>query len=262
MCGQVGMIFGPKQRPTSELDYLRKLFGFLLLLSEERGPHATGVVWLKRGGQHRILKRPQRAKEFICSDAYRDALAGVDSAVTWLGGHTRWQTVGDASNNLNNHPIRAGEVIGTHNGTIINADSLFARFGLQRSAEVDSELIFRFANSTLLQGRIDIATLKSRLALCKGGISAVMASRTSPEEVVIIKGNKPLEIRYSQAHQAVVYSSDARYPDMALAADRSWKPVSLGPMIIAALNCDCLKTSRCESFHLANHREVDRFQIR
>lgn len=257
MCGQVGIILGQKHRTGTELDYFKKVFTYLLLLSQERGPHATGVVSLKNSGEYQILKQPQKAVRFICTSIYKDFLTSVDSDVTWLGGHTRWQTRGDASNNDNNHPIRAGEVIGTHNGTIINADSLFAYFGLPRSAEVDSELIFRLADATLAQSHIDITAFKSRLVLCKGVISAVMASRRNPKEVVVIKGNKPLEIRYNKAHQVVIYSSDSRYLDIALAGDRrNWKSIDLKLMTIATFTCNCLESSNCEPFELANSIEA------
>jgi glucosamine 6-phosphate synthetase-like amidotransferase/phosphosugar isomerase protein len=42
-------------------------------------------------------------------------------------GHTRWRTRGSETNSRNNHPIRAGIITGTHNGTIYNADYLFRR---------------------------------------------------------------------------------------------------------------------------------------
>lgn len=252
MCGQLGLILGRKERTPTELSFFRKLFSYLLILNEERGPHATGVAWIKRDGQHRILKGPQRASEFLRDDAYRGILAGFDSAVTWLAGHTRWQTVGDASNNLNNHPIRAGEVIGTHNGTILNADTLFSRFGLPRAAQVDSELIFRIADSTLKEGQVDIPAFKAQLGACKGGISAVLASRLSPEKVIVLKGNRPLEIRYSATHRVIAYSSEARHMNTVLALERAWKPVDLRMMTMAIVRCDCLEASSCETFTISS----------
>ena len=42
MCGLAGVIFGNKRRRAEEREYLAWLFTRLLLLSEERGPHATG----------------------------------------------------------------------------------------------------------------------------------------------------------------------------------------------------------------------------
>ena len=37
----------------------------MLLHSEERGPHASGLAWLKTNGSHRIFKRPMRAHELV-----------------------------------------------------------------------------------------------------------------------------------------------------------------------------------------------------
>lgn len=142
---------------------------------------------------------------------------------------------------------------------VFNADDLFRRFRLPRLAEVDSEVIFRMADDTLWDGRIDLAAFKVRLALCKGQISAVMASRRNPNEIVLIKGNKPLEIRYNKAHEVVIYSSDSRYLDLALAGQRGWKPIHLSLMTIATLNSDCLSASTCEPFKLANSIGRGRF---
>lgn len=44
MCGQVGIILGRKRRRPDEQDYLRELFIRMLLHSEERGPHASGLA--------------------------------------------------------------------------------------------------------------------------------------------------------------------------------------------------------------------------
>jgi hypothetical protein len=44
MCGQVGIIFGKKRRRITEREYLNEVFVRMLLHSEERGPHARGMV--------------------------------------------------------------------------------------------------------------------------------------------------------------------------------------------------------------------------
>jgi hypothetical protein len=54
MCGQVGIIFGRKRRRPDERDYLREVFIRMLRHSKERGPHASGIAWLKTDGRHRI----------------------------------------------------------------------------------------------------------------------------------------------------------------------------------------------------------------
>ena len=238
MCGQVGIIFGTKRRQQGEIDHLTSIFTDLLVLSEKRGRHATGVATLNRSGRHNLYKQPVPAHEFVRHCAYRKVLRGVNNRTTILMGHTRWQTRGDATNNLNNHPIKTKYTIGTHNGTITNADYLFWRFGLPREAEVDSEVIFRIADSVLHESRYDIPRLIERLSLCQGEMSAVMASKTDPETVVVIKGDKPLELLYHPQYRTVLYASESAFLKTALAGNRGWCTLRVSPMSIAAFHCD------------------------
>ena len=228
MCGLVGTVYGVKERQPEERSYLKWLFMYLLLLSERRGPYATGIAWLKADGSHNIFKRPVRAVEFVKEKQFVDVISEVDDDTTWLAGHTRWPTRGDVDVISNAQPLRASRILGTHNGTVLNADDLFKRFDLPRFAEVDSEIIFRMADDTLHDGRIDIPAFKERLALCRGQISAVMASKLDPRTVVIIKGNMPLELRYHPAHRVIVYASDPAYLDVALAPETGWEEVRPG----------------------------------
>lgn len=70
MCGQVGIILGEKRRRADERDHITWLFTQLPAMSESRGPHATGIAWLKRDGSHRLYKRPVRASRFIADKAF------------------------------------------------------------------------------------------------------------------------------------------------------------------------------------------------
>lgn len=256
MCMQLGVIFGTKRRKVGEQEHLAKLFGwlftYLLLLSEKRGPHATGLALLQSDGHYRLFKRPLRASEFVKDRDFRRVLASVDGSSTLLMGHTRWQTRGDASNNANNHPLRARDVIGTANGTIINADRLFVRLGLERHAEVDSELLMRVADATLDEGRLDPVAIRARLALFRGQLSAVIASRRNPKTVMLIKGNKPLELRYHRGHKAIVYCTDAAYLDVALSGDSGWKILPTVPMSLMTFHCDKLLEFLSEPFRMAS----------
>jgi amidophosphoribosyltransferase len=230
MCGQVGIVFGRKRRRTAELDRLVEVFVHLLLHSESRGPHASGLAWLKTDGSNRIVKQPLPARELIYEEAFLDALAEVDAATTVLMGHTRWRTRGDEANNANNHPIRAGRVIGTHNGTLYNADYLFRHLRLPRFAEVDSELIFRLADRCAAKGAIDLGRLAGSLAPCRGQMSAVLASRGDPGTITLLKGNKPLHLRSHRRYRVVLYASDAAFLDAALDGERGWHDIEVPPM--------------------------------
>ncbi|MCE5322353.1 glucosamine 6-phosphate synthetase [bacterium] len=251
MCGQLGVIFGTKERQPEERSYLKWLFMFLLLLNEKCGPYATGISWLKDNGSHSIFKRPLSATRFIKEKEFIEVISEVDNATTWLAGHTRWPTRGDVNVLANAHPIRAGAILGTHNGTILNADDLFMRFDLPRFAEVDSEVIFRMADATLNEGRIDLIEFKKRLALCRGLISAVMASKLDPKNVIVIKGNKPLEFRYHPEHNVMIYASDPAHLDVVLQSDTGWQEIPTQAMSLMTLDCDSLPKFASQPFRLA-----------
>lgn len=187
-------------------------------------------------------------------------ISEVGDDTTWLAGHTRWPTRGDVNVLANAHPIRAGAIVGTHNGTILNADDLFKRFDLPRFAEVDSEVIFRMADATLRDGRIDLVAFKKHLALCRGLMSAVLASKLDPKRVIIIKGNKPLELRYHPEYRAIVYASDRAYLDVALPPETGWEEIPTRAMSLMAFDCDDLPNFASQPFRLAGGRERAGFQ--
>ncbi len=188
-----------------------------------------------RHGSHRIFKRPMRAHELVYEKPFQELLGQVDNETTILMGHTRWRTRGNEFNNRNNHPIRAGIVIGTHNGTIYNADYLFRRLGLPRYAEVDSELIFRLADRFAPEGPIDQEGLKKALALCRGQMSAVLASRLDPGTITVLKGNKPLCLRIHRQHRVVLYASDDAFIDFAVDNEKGWRELEVPPMTMLTI---------------------------
>ena len=248
MCGHAGIILGQKRRRAEERDYLAWLFTELLVMSEERGPHATGVAWLNRDGEHQLFKRPVPASQFVSDKAFHEVLSGVDNRTTLLLGHTRWRTRSDEQVNGNNHPIRAEDILGTHNGTIYNANYLFRRFKLRRFAEVDSELLCRLAGRAARGGPIDTVRFKDRLKLCRGQMTAVLASRLDPETILVLKGNKPLELRFHYRHRAVLYASDAAYLDAVLDEERGWCELSIPPMSLMVFRHRMLRDFSIEPF--------------
>ena len=243
MCGLVGLINGTSKREQEDRNYLNWAFMYLLILSEQRGPYATGISWLKTDGSHEIFKRPMSASCFIKEKQFIDVMSEVDDNTTWLAGHTRWPTRGSIRNADDNHPLTSKsepKVILTHNGTIFNADMLFRRLNLPRQGNVDSEIIFRMADDTLKNGCIDIPAFKKRLALCRGLISAVMASKYDPKTIVIIKGNMPLELAYHPKHNAIIYASDPAYLEIVFPPETGWQRIQTQPMSIMSFDVDNL----------------------
>ena len=232
MCGLAGAILGEKPRTGRELNRLAGIFTRLLVASEPRGPHATGAAWVNTDGEYELFKQPMPASKFVKQSEYARLLTGLDERVTVLMGHARWRTCGDERNNANNHPVLAGDVIGTHNGTILNADDLFRRLRYRRDAEVDTEILCRIVNGATRDGALDVSYLRQRLALCRGQMAAVFASRRIPGTVLLLKGDKPLKFRCHRQRQVVLYATDGGYLDEALASERGWMEMNVPPMTL------------------------------
>lgn len=239
----------PQAQTADERDYLRELFIRMLLHSEERGPHASGLAWLKTDGSHRIFKRPMRAHELVYEKPFQELLGQVDNETTILMGHTRWRTRGNEFNNRNNHPIRAGIVIGTHNGTIYNADYLFRRLRLPRYAEVDSELIFRLADRFAPEGPIDQEGLKKALALCRGQMSARVGLTPRPRHHHRAQGQpKPLCLRTHRQHRVLLYASEADFIDFAVDNEKGWRELEVPPMTMLTIRHDDVRAIENSEF--------------
>jgi len=239
MCGLAGIIFGKKRRTAKERQHLLDIFTRLLVLSEARGHHATGVAWVKTDGTYDLFKAPMPASEFIHESRYADIIAGVDNKTTILMGHTRWRTQGSEFNNDNNHPLIVGDpspVLVAHNGHITNSDALFRRFRFSRRAQVDSEILAHFAARASKQGTWDLNRLQRDLALCRGTLAVVLASAAIPDEVLIVRGNKPLYALYNSCHRALLYASDTALLDLATQNTGGWRNFPIPAMKIMAFH--------------------------
>ena len=64
----------------------------------------------------------------------------------------------------------------------------------------------RLAGRAARGGPIDTVRFKDRLKLCREQMAAVLASRLDPETTIVLKGNKPLELRIHKRHRAVLYT--------------------------------------------------------
>jgi glucosamine 6-phosphate synthetase-like amidotransferase/phosphosugar isomerase protein len=136
MCGIAG--FSLK---TDEDVNAQSLGSALLSQIVTRGAHATGMAFVSGQPEKRAitnLKSNVNAFAFIKEYGHR---LPVDAKTAIF--HTRFATLGSPLNNLNNHPIRVGDVVGVHNGHVSNHKEIFANYtSLARKAEVDSEAIF------------------------------------------------------------------------------------------------------------------------
>lgn len=244
MCGLTGVILQTKRRRKTELEEIGRVFTELLLLNQARGKDAAGLAMVRCDGTYSLFKRPGPAAKLVMEEKYSEIMGRLDNGTTCILGHTRWKTRGDEANSLNNQPIRAGAVIGTHNGTIINADRLFKRYRLRRTAETDSEFIFRLADK---KESIEDFTVCVRDV--RGGMSAVFMRTSATDTVLVIKGNKPLNLWYHKGFRAVFYSSEEWPLVRVIGMSRSVVPLEIDPFSLSVFNAaDLMDFRQCDLY--------------
>jgi glucosamine 6-phosphate synthetase-like amidotransferase/phosphosugar isomerase protein len=133
MCG-IAAISRPEDR-SSIADGHRFAFAMALAI-EPRGRHATGFGWADLDGHPWYWKTPGKASRAIFE-------ADLPThRIHELIAHTRYATLGDPSNNDNNHPVVAEGMTLVHNGRVDNHDELFDLAGRERRiGQVDSECL-------------------------------------------------------------------------------------------------------------------------
>jgi glucosamine 6-phosphate synthetase-like amidotransferase/phosphosugar isomerase protein len=138
MCGIAGYSVDPGAGIARTLAAQALLAGIA-----ERGRDAVGYAHLSAGRGTVVHKRRAGAS----------ALLGeltVPQEASEVLVHVRDYTKGHPTIEANNHPVRHGDVVGIHNGTIVNDEEIFAAYRFERDApemSVDSEAIFALAES-------------------------------------------------------------------------------------------------------------------
>ena len=205
MCG----IAGYSLDPTSPLD--RTVAARALLAGiAERGADAVGFAY--RDGGRRVTVHKQQSGASALLERVK-----VPPRSTQLLVHVRDYTKGHPRIEANNHPIRHGNVVGIHNGIIVNDEELFARNAIARAdAEmtVDSEIIFALAARS--RGRTARA-----LEQLVGSMATAWLDEERPELVLARGMGRPLWI--ATAKGALLFASTRH----ALELVERYVPVSL-----------------------------------
>ncbi len=209
MCGLAGVLLYPGERAPDVWRAIRDCFTQTLIFNEERGRYAAGVAVIQGDGTVHLLKEPMPASAFVETAAYREIMARVGPQTTCILGHARMPTKGSRWNNANNHPIVAGHVVGIHNGHIRNDDELFARFRFPRTAEVDSEIIFRLLDA-IPSSDLDhhyLAAVRRQISLLDGLFATLSVDLRRPTRLLVLKYNMPLCVHYHEPWQVLCFSS-------------------------------------------------------
>lgn len=152
MCGIAGFCVNKKDH----LPRLSNLVDSMLLEIEARGQDSTGMAWVDRKRTMRLSKKAIPARSFVRAGKTRQInRTGAEACIL----HTRFATQGTVENNVNNHPIYHGPIIGVHNGHLNNDYAIFRELDVPRNGQVDSEAAF----ALLAHGQGDVTELLGQL---------------------------------------------------------------------------------------------------
>jgi amidophosphoribosyltransferase len=224
---------GPRARAAA-----LETFSRLLLLSEPRGPHATGVAWIAGDGAYQVEKAPMPARQFVLTPGYLDWLAAVPTDVTALLGHTRWPTRGTVHDPANNHPLVASlptdppncsvpapAILLTHNGVVDQPDRLAAQWGLPRQAAVDSEILLQLAVRASSPAGLDVPAYLAWLAQVPGRMALAVCDTRQPQQILLVRGILPLALAWHRRRRLLAYASEDATVWRALGTEPGWTPV-------------------------------------
>jgi len=221
MCGIAGVLIGDST-DQAIIERIKDLFTANLAANEERGKEATGASVLHDDGSFFIEKAPIRAAEFIKTRPYLDFIEKkVCPGARIIIGHTRRPTKGSPNNHANNHPIRVGDIVGVHNGTITNDDQIFLDMdrrkdkNRKRIGSVDSEAIFALMDSIdphrtaffYNQANNYTDAIQDAATLLVGTYTTLFFNCNFPHKLFLLKYNNPISVHYAPALNALFFSS-------------------------------------------------------
>jgi amidophosphoribosyltransferase len=189
MCGIAGYSLEPGARVARTLAAQALLTGIA-----ERGADAVGYAHRSPGGAPVVHKRRARASALLGEVA-------VPKDASEVLVHVRDYTKGHPTIDANNHPVRHGDVVGIHNGIIVNDEEIFASHSFERDAPemtVDTEAIFALAES--------YGSRSETLEELRGSMAAAWVDARIPGVVYVARGvGRPLWI--GQSRYGVFFAS-------------------------------------------------------
>jgi glucosamine 6-phosphate synthetase-like amidotransferase/phosphosugar isomerase protein len=176
MCGIAGYSLKPGAGIARTLAAQALLAGIA-----ERGADAVGYAHRSPGRRATVDKRRAGASALLA-----EVSVPADASEVLI--HVRDYTKGHPTIEANNHPVRHGEVVGVHNGIIVNDEEIFATYGFERhlpEMSVDTEAIFALAEAFGSRGET--------LAQLRGSMASAWVDCREPGVVYVARGaGRPL----------------------------------------------------------------------
>lgn len=170
----------------------------LLVATQVRGTDATGIACIK-DGRLDVFKTPKKASDFVDGKEWQEF-----DLPKFMIMHCRATTQGNASDNMNNHPLFTKSGIAViHNGVIRNDRELFKKFDLKRDAQVDSEIFPKLLE--LVGG--DWEKGMNLMNTVEGGFACAAVQTSRPDELLLWRHDNPIAFAYDSVNDILYFAS-------------------------------------------------------
>lgn len=216
MCGIATIAIGRSCRKRIPYPLLRSLVKELMVELSPRGQDASGIAVVNED-ECFVFKKPLRPKRFVVRPKFEETLNQIGPNTNFVMLHSRAASVGGNENNINNHPIIAGPVIGIHNGTLYNDGRLFQAYRkkFQPEGTVDSEIIFRLLNMYLQNGVTPQRAMQLVSKQLVGAFTGAAVDMRFTNRMIMFKNARQLAVLRIPHYDTVVAVSEARFYDAA-----------------------------------------------
>jgi hypothetical protein len=224
MCGIVGAIAFDKLSKKDEQDrqkIMRYMTTELLLLTEDRGKDATGAAILFSDGNYAGMKRGEKVSDFLSKlGESKERYGGLlkiwkehEYHVKVYLGNPRALSQGAKDNNANNHPIKIGNIIGIHNGTLRNDGIIIKNLGCGRDGQVDSEAIFRLFEYYTNKGKepFTLDMVQDVVHRLEGQFAVTLFNSDNPYQVPVFRDSRPIEFVFVKKYKLLFIVSELKF---------------------------------------------------
>jgi len=239
MCG----IYGILARRDSRLGATQAAQALtrLVALSERRGKEASGLaarlddrLWMHKAPltASKLLSQPE-VTAFL-REALPEGFPDHPQALRAIIGHARLTTNGFQGIRHNNQPVAANDVVGVHNGIIVNVDALWQAYPeLTRRTDVDTEVFMALLGARLERGE----DLQDALAAVYGelqGSASVALLFANREELVLASNTGSLYAALARDGRTAFFASEGPFLEC-LMAESPAVSAAVGPWDICQI---------------------------
>jgi len=211
MCGIFGVVSRKYENNT-----LKKNFKRLFILSESRGKEASGFAY-RHNNIIDVYKSPSPASEIVKSSAFNDIFSkGICNNL--LIGHSRLVTNGCEHDNFNNQPFVKHDIVGIHNGIVVNVEKIWQKYHLKPDTQLDSEIFPSLLNVFKCDGYSLSDSIKKIFTEIKGMSNIALLFNYS-QNLLLATNNG--SIYYMQSDDTFIFASEYSFLETLIAKEKT-----------------------------------------